>query len=59
MSYRMDKLVIDAHTDGRTHTDAGNDNIPRKIAKSSDFEILQKALHARHILNSLVQNQIW
>ena len=28
MSYRVDKQVLTAHTDGRTHrqTDAGNDN---------------------------------
>ena len=35
MSYRADKLVIDARTDThtRTHTDAGNDNTgSRKLA---------------------------
>ena len=31
MSYRADKHMITAHTDGRmdTHTDAGNDNTRR------------------------------
>ena len=37
MSYRVDKLVIDARTDTHTHTDAGNDNTRRpKLASGNN-----------------------
>ena len=39
MSYRADKQVLTAHTDGRTHrqTDAGNDNTRRpKLASGKN-----------------------
>ena len=41
MSYRADKQVITAHTDGRTdtQTDAGNDNTRRpKLASSKNVK---------------------
>ena len=42
MSYRADKQVITAHTDGRTdtQTDAGNDNTRRpKLASGKNVKI--------------------
>ena len=37
MSYRADKLVIDARTDTHTQTDAGNDNTQRpKLASGKN-----------------------
>ena len=47
MSYRADKRVITAHTDGRTdtQTDAGNDNTRRPKLASGKNVILPTEYH--------------
>ena len=49
MSYRMDKQVLTAHKDGRTHrqTDAGNDNTQRpKLASGNKIVDLSNVFGA-------------
>ena len=53
MSYRADKLVIDARTDTHTQTDAGNDNTRRpKLASGKKMKELKYYVENKEVFET-------